>query len=212
MRQIFFRARYRTFVVPLIVILNALIFFLWHIPSENMQHIMNENFLISYDALKSGRFWTLLTSEFSHNAFFHIFLNMYILMSFGSAVESVLGPKSFLKFYLTAAIVASLSHALASAYFLGAPELPALGASGAIAGVILVFSLVFPREKVFLLGFIPMPALVGALLFIGLDIWGLVEQAGGSGLPIGHGAHLGGAFTGVLYYLFFLRDSLRSIS
>ncbi len=47
--------------------------------------------------------------------------------------------------------------------------------------------------------------MVGAFLFIGLDVWGLVAQSGGGGLPIGHGAHLGGAITGIIYYLLFLK-------
>jgi hypothetical protein len=52
---------------------------------------------------------------------------------------------------------------------------------------------------------VPLPAIVGALAFIGLDVWGLIAQAEGGGLPIGHGAHLGGAFAGILYYVLFLR-------
>lgn len=166
---------------------------------------MEQNFLVSWDALAQGRFSTLLTSVFSHYAFFHIFINMYVLMSFGSIVESAIGWKSFFKFYLIAGVLSSLSHAVCSAFLLGSPELPALGASGAVAGVVLVFSFLFPREKIYLLGFVPMPAIMGALAFVGLDIWGLVAQAGGSGLPIGHGAHLGGAFTGTVYYFLFLR-------
>lgn len=67
----------------------------------------------------------------------------------------------------------------------------------------------FPREKILLFGIIPLPAIVGALAFIGLDIWGVVAQAGGGGLPIGHGAHLGGAITGIIYYLLYLRPRLK---
>ncbi len=50
-----------------------------------------------------------------------------------------------------------------------------------------------------------MPALFGAFLFVGLDIIGLIAQSGGGGLPIGHGAHLGGAATGALYYWIVIR-------
>ena len=50
-----------------------------------------------------------------------------------------------------------------------------------------------------------MAAIIGALLFVGLDAAGLVWQVEGGGLPIGHGAHLGGAATGVLYYLLVIR-------
>jgi membrane associated rhomboid family serine protease len=96
-------------------------------------------------------------------------------------------------------------HAVTCAYLLGQPELPALGASGAVAAVILTFSLLYPHEKILLFGIIPVPALIGAMLFVGLDIWGLFAQSTSGGLPIGHGAHLGGAFIGLVYYFLFLK-------
>jgi membrane associated rhomboid family serine protease len=166
---------------------------------------MLNNFLVSWNALVEGRYWTLLTSEFSHIAFLHIFLNMYVLVMFGSIVEIVIGSRRFLAFYLVAAVIASISHAAVSAFLLHKPDLPALGASGAISGVVLVFCFLFPRAKLLLFGIIPMPAIVGAVLFVGIDAVGLYAQTEGGGLPIGHGAHLGGAATGILYYLFFLR-------
>jgi membrane associated rhomboid family serine protease len=141
--------------------------------------------------------------------FLHFFLNMYVLNSFGPIVERVIGPRSFMRFYLVAGIISSLAHSLTCLFFMKEPSLPALGASGSIAGVILLFSLLYPKEKILILGLIPIPALFGALLIVGLDIWGLIEQAGGHGLPIGHGAHLGGAFTGLFYFLFILRPRLR---
>ena len=49
--------------------------------------------------------------------------------------------------------------------------------------------------------------MVGAILFVGLDVWGVIAQAGGGGLPIGHGAHLGGALAGLIYY-FVLRAQM----
>jgi membrane associated rhomboid family serine protease len=72
-----------------------------------------------------------------------------------------------------------------------------------------LFSLIFKKEKIYLLGFIPMPALVGALVFVGLDLWGLFAQAKGGGLPIGHGAHLGGAFAGLIFYLIYARPRME---
>ena len=105
--------------------------------------------------------------------------------------------------------MSSLGHSWVSAVFIGEPEMGALGASGPIAGVVLLFSLMYPREKILLFGIIPLPALIGALAFIGMDIWGLVAQVEGGGLPIGHGAHLGGAFTGILYYFLKVRPRLH---
>lgn len=153
-----------------------------------------------------GRVWTLITSVFSHTMFFHIFLNMYAFFGFGVVLENVMGPKRFLRFYLISGIIASLSHASVSAFLIHDPTLPALGASGAVSGVILLFSLMFPQEKILLMGFIPIPAIFASFLIIGLDVWGLVEQTRGGTLPIGHGAHLGGAFYGLVYYLIAVRS------
>lgn len=173
---------------------------------------MEENFLVSWSALLEGRWWTLITSVFSHTLFMHILLNMMVLSNFGPLLERVLGRRRFLFFYLSAGVISSLSHALVSTFLLGAPDLPALGASGAISGLVLLFCLLFPREKILILGLIPLPAIVGALAFVALDLWGLVAQVGGGGLPIGHGAHLGGALAGLVYYFTFIRNRLSRYS
>lgn len=199
------------YTIRIIILINIFVFLAWHLPvGFNTPEFMVENFLVSWDSIQSGRYWTLLTSVFSHNMFLHIFINMYVLHSFGTIVAKTISVRRFLYFYFVAGIFSSFCHAAVSAFILGQPDLPALGASGAIAGLILLFSLLYPKEKILLLGIIPMPAIVGALAFIGLDLWGLVAQAGGHGLPIGHGAHLGGAFAGIIYY-FYLRNKMRSM-
>lgn len=190
----------RVFVVKFIIALNIVVFLLWKTPSEDVFLFMAQNFLVSWDALAQGRIWTLVTSVFSHNLLFHLLINMFVLQSFGRVLEMHFNARSFLKFYLLAGIIASLSHALVSAWILGRPDLPALGASGAVAGVMMLFSLMYPRERILIFAIIPVPALWGAFAFVALDIWGLVAQSSGGGLPIGHGAHLGGAFTGAVYY------------
>lgn len=192
------------FVVPILVFLNLVVFALWQVLGPRSE-FMALNFLVSLAHLMAGRVWTLLLSEFSHASTLHLALNMIALWSFGRHLERALGPFRFLGFYLAAACASSLSHSLLSAFLLGEPGLPALGASGAVSGVILVFSLLFPRERILLFAVIPVPAIVGALLLVGLDLWGLYAQAHGGTLPIGHGAHLGGAITGFLYYWFRLR-------
>ncbi len=190
-------------VVLVFLAINTGVFVLWLILGPSP--FMIDNFLISWDALVAGRYWTLLTSEFSHLLVWHFLLNMFVLANFGIIVEYVIGSARFLGFYLVAAVISSLSHAVVSAFVLGQPETPALGASGAISGVILLFSLLFPRARLLFLFFIPMPAWFAVVLFVGLDVVGLIAQTEGSGLPIGHGAHLGGAATGVLYYLLVIR-------
>jgi membrane associated rhomboid family serine protease len=201
----------RAKIVSLIISANLAIFALWFSASFGYMdpEFLERNFLVSWTALADGRWWTLLTSAFSHILTFHIFLNMYALMGFGPIIEGTLGSMRFLRFYLLASVVSSAAHAAVSAQLVGNPDLPALGASGAVSGVILLFSLLYPTQKILIMGIIPVPAFFGSILIIGLDLWGLWAQAGGGGLPIGHGAHLGGAFTGAAYYLFSLRPQIK---
>lgn len=184
-----------------IISLNIIVFLLWFLIPE----IMINNFLVSWDSVTSGRIWTLITSVFSHNMFFHIFINMYAFYGFGMVMERVLGKKRFLRFYLISGVVASLAHCIVSYGLMGEPELPALGASGAVSAVIMLFSIMFPHEKILLLGLLPMPAMTAAFLFVGLDVWGLISQTQGGDLPIGHGAHLGGSLFAVIYYFIFIK-------
>ena len=88
--------------------------------------------------------WTpFLTNIFLHGGWLHLILNMWTLWIFGPAVEDRLGPGRFTLFYLFCGIAASLAHALAN------PDsvIPALGASGAIAGVIGAYARMFPAAK-----------------------------------------------------------------
>jgi membrane associated rhomboid family serine protease len=195
-------------VVPFFIFINVCVFILWHWRYFSIE-FMAENFLVSWEHLDAGLYWTLITSVFSHNMLLHIFINMYVLFNFGTLVEYVLGARVFTAFYLVAGVVSSAAHALTSKFIIGSPELPALGASGSIAGIVLLYSLLFPREKILIFGLVPVPAIFGAIAFIAIDVWGLIEQSGGGGLPIGHGAHLGGAVSGILFYLLFMRRRVR---
>lgn len=187
-------------VVRAILAINVVVFFLWatQMPSSSF---LTENFLVSWDHLTEGRVWVLLTSVFSHNLMFHLLVNVIVLLSFGRPMELLMGRGRFLRFFLLAGLVASLAHALTSQFLLDRPELSALGASGALAGVLMLFSFSFPKAKVLLFFFIPLPAIVAALAFIAIDVWGLIAQIGGGTLPIGHGAHLGGGLVGIAYHL-----------
>jgi membrane associated rhomboid family serine protease len=192
-------------MVTAIMVANAVVFLLWmSLPVPAMAG----HFLVSWDHLADGRVWVLLTAVFSHTLLFHLLINMIVLLSFGPPLERLMGSARFLGFYLVAGIIGSLAHAVVSNYLIGRPGQSALGASSAIAGVLLLFAFVFPKARVLLFFVIPLPALAAALLFVGIDIWGLVMQVEGEGLPIGHGAHLGGALTGLVYFLV-RREALR---
>jgi rhomboid-like protein len=195
--------RQRPWLVRIIIAVNIAVFLAWHF--SGMERFMADNFLVSWESLAEGRWWSALGSVFSHISTLHLFVNMFVLLSFGSLLEIVLGHRRFLVFYLLAGLLASFTHSLVSAYILHSPGTPALGASGAIAGLVLVFALLFPKERILIFGIIPVPALWGAIFAVALDLWGVFAQSRGGGLPIGHGAHLGGALAGLIYYFGWLR-------
>ena len=170
---------------------------------------MAANFLVSTTHLLQGYWWTLITAAFSHIEFWHIALNMFVLWSFGIILEKLWGTWTFVVFYLVAAVVASATHCFVSSVLMGNPDINALGASGAVSGLLLAFALLFPKHRILVFGVIPVPALIGALAFVAIDLWGLFAQTRGGGIGIGHGAHLGGALCGFLFWVSYLRTRFK---
>lgn len=187
--------------LTIILTLNILVFLAWTLASSDEQYIfLINNFLVSWNSVMMGRPWTLLTSVFSHATFFHLLFNMLALTSFSNVMLAVLGRLNYSLFYLIAGVAGSLAHILTSTFLMQDPSMNALGASGAVSGIVLLFSLLFPEQKLLIMGLIPIRAIWGAILLISLDTWGLITQTQGGGLGIGHGAHLGGALIGILYF------------
>jgi len=197
--------------VPVTIGIDVLVFLAWQVARTlpAVHTFMVVNFLVSPVHLQHGLFWTLLTSVFSHAELWHIAVNMIVLYSFGSVLERLWGTRDFTVFYLIAGVLASVTHCATSLWLLGRPNISALGASGAISGLLMAYALLFPKQKILVMGIIPVPAAAGVLAFVGFDVWGLVAQSHGGGFPIGHGAHLGGAAAGALLYFVFIRPRLR---
>lgn len=195
-----------------LVAINLLVFVAWQASrlSPQLYEFMSYNFVISIAHLLNGRVWTLVTAAVSQMAFIHLLFNMMVLYSFGPVIERLLGSRRFVWFYLGAAAFSSLCHCVTT-LLLHRGAVPALGASGVMTGLLLIFALLFPRQTILIFGVIPVPALVGVLGFVGLDIWGLVAQSQGHGLPIGHGAHLGGTLFGALIYFGYIRPKRRQL-
>jgi rhomboid-like protein len=160
-------------VVPAIIGVNLLVYLAWQLADEGsaLWTALARNFLVSTNRLDHGMWWTLLSSAFSHMDLWHLGVNMIVLWSFGSVLERLWGLRLFSTFYLAAAAVASASHCLVSSLVLGNGQIAALGASGAVSGLLLAFALQFPRHKILIFGLIPVPALAGALFFVAIDIW-----------------------------------------
>src|SRR6185295_5101029 len=139
-----------------LVALNVAVFVLWHTVGRSpaWRAWFAANFLVSVGSI--GRPWTLLLAEFSHIDPVHLLFNMVALWSFGRAVESVLGPRRLLSLYVMGGVLASLGHVVYGLVVHSAA--PALGASGAVSAIAVVFACMFPRARLYLNFFIPLPA------------------------------------------------------
>lgn len=198
-------------VVTVTIGINIAVFLIWQLGPENASvgEVMIRNFLTSWDGLLGGRVWTLVTSAYSHFDLWHLVINMFVLWNFGVVLERQWGRQRFLTFYLVCSVVGSLAHCLTSAWLIGSPERGALGASGAVCGVLMAFALQYPKARILLFGIVPVPALICVIGMAGFDIWGLINQTRGGGFGIGHAAHLGGALAGALLWFNLVKKHLR---
>ena len=146
--------------------------------------------------------WQFLTAGFTHSpanvgpGIWHIAGNMLVLFFLGRSVEDRYGPREFLRIYLATLVFANVAWCLVTMLTFG-PNGPGIyGASGAIAGIVVLFAFNFPNVTVLLFFVIPMPAWLCGVLIVGYDIYGAVK--GGS--EVAYVAHVAGAAFALLYY------------
>jgi len=184
-----------------LILINVFIFIFLLVILQGQLFVENgfvtKNVAISLENIQDLKIWTFLTSMFMHAGFFHLFANMVSLLFIGSLVEKILGPKRFLWFYLISGLFAGILFI--SAELIINSGLPAVGASGALFGLVGILVLMTPNLPVYLM-FIPIPIKMkyagpGILLVL----W-LISIAGN--VPIGNTAHLGGLLTGIFYGLY----------
>lgn len=144
---------------------------------------------------KHRQYDRLVTYGFIHGDFMHLLFNMITLFFFGQQIEQlmarVMGVWVYPLFYLSALVVSILPTYLKNQKN---PNYLSLGASGAVSAVLFAFVLLAPWSTIGVM-FIPMPAIVFAVLYVGYSIW--MDRRGGD--RINHSAHLAGAAYGVLF-------------
>ncbi len=204
MAQVYSVPRRRSFfsslsVTLIIVLINVAAFILFSILlSANPKFI--DFIALKPDNILHGQYlWTFITSMFMHANFFHIFANMLSLFFIGGLTERILGRKRYLYFYLAAGLFAGLLFVASTFIFPGELSAYAVGASGAIFGLLGLLMLLTPNLPVYLM-FIPIPikmkyAAPGMLIVL----W-LISIAGN--VSIGNTAHLGGFILGIFYGLY----------
>ena len=188
------------FVTYTIIGINSLVFIYQYLilPPESLGHIISTYALTP----ATPSVITLFTSMFMHGGLMHIIFNMWFLWIFGDNIESVLGHKRYVLFYLLCGVGAALAQIQINT----GSQIPMVGASGAIAGVLGAYLIRFPRATVHVLviliifiTFIRVPAMVVigiwflSNLTAGLGTLG-IEETGGTAWF----AHLGGFVSGVV--------------
>lgn len=167
-----------------------------------------EDFLYSYaliprEVVSGMAVYTLFTSMFLHGGVMHIFGNMLYLHIFGNNVEDIMGKMRFLVFYLLSGLTASAMQIFVNPY----SDIPNLGASGAIAGVLGGYLVAFPRARVhcivifgFFIKWVVLPAIVVLFFWFVLQLLsglGSLSYSSDSG-GVAYFAHIGGFLAGIL--------------
>lgn len=143
---------------------------------------------------QKGEYYRFITAGFVHAGLGHLAFNMITLFFFGPLLEAILGPTGFLVLYFGAEIAA---HGLTYAMHHNDPQYAAVGASGAISGVVFAFCLFFPLENLYLFFALPIPAILFAFGYVFGSVYAMQQNQAMRG-GIAHEAHVGGAVAGVL--------------
>jgi membrane associated rhomboid family serine protease len=144
---------------------------------------------------------TLFTAMFMHGGWAHLLGNMLYLWIFGDNLEDRLGHGRYLLFYLLTGLLASLAHVFASVLISDNLQIPSLGASGAIAGVLGGYLVLFPKRRITVLAF---RVVTQVNAFIAVGLWFVLQLVGGLGTLSGssdgvaYAAHIGGFIAGLV--------------
>jgi len=165
-----------------------------------VQMFVGRNFLytfglVPYQVVRNLWLWQIFTHMFLHGGLFHLLINLFVLWMFGKPIERTWGTISFLKYYFTCGLGAGIFILVTSLN----SRIPAVGASGAIYGILVAFAMLYPDSIIYLYFLFPIKAkhfaiLIGAIAFLG----GI--SAGRSN--IAHFGHLGGLLVGYVYLKF----------
>lgn len=208
-------------VVLLLIVLNALVFVHeFQLGAEDLPELLARFALVPAEVplrwpeflAAPAHYGTYLSSIFLHGGLLHLLGNLWTLWIFGDNVEDRMGHGRFLAFYLLCGAVAGATHV----WFSPGSEVPTIGASGAISGVMGAYLFLFPRAKVITVIpvlFYPLFVELRAYLFLGL--WFAAQLVSGflslreteAAEGIAFLAHVGGFAAGMALHVFFKRRS-----
>lgn len=186
------------------------------VPEEHIQELMSRCRvdvvaewlqLETTKVVQQGQIWRLLTCAFCHDreSVLHIVFNMVFLFWFGKTLERMYGSREFLLFYLVAAVASSVAYV--GLDLVTGEIAPAIGASGAVLAVVMLYAMHFPRERIFLFFVFPIEIRWLVLMYVVFDLYPVLLALAGDRYfdGVAHAAHLGGLAFGYLYWRWNLR-------
>ena len=151
--------------------------------------------LLPYDPVPEP--FTLITYQFLHGGWWHLISNMLFLWVFADNIEDAFGHVAFAMFYLLCGVAGGLVHVLMAP----ASNVPLIGASGAVSGIIGGYVMLFPKARVWILLFMRLPLRIGAIWVLGgwflLQLVSLVLSSGDGEVQVAWWAHIGGFLAGL---------------
>jgi membrane associated rhomboid family serine protease len=207
--------RIQPIVTWALIVANVLIYFYQSTlgPQEHWRFL--SQWAVTPGVVSTGEdLHTLITSAFLHGSWFHLGSNMLFLWIFGDNVEDVMGHVKYLLFYLLTAVAAGLAQVMVDMN----SEIPMVGASGAVSGLLAAYIVMFPHGKIrtlIIFGIFITMTMIPAWIMIGYWIFlqvisglGSLSTIGDQGGGVAFFAHIGGFVAGLVLVWFF-RDKRR---
>lgn len=204
-----------TWVTYAIIIICFIVFILTLDPSGTVlnsnSYIVQQMWFSPYDFFHGQNLYTLITAAFLHGDWVHIISNMYFLWVFGDDAEDIMGHVTFIIFYLFCAVVASVFYALVTAVTFGISGIPtdiaAVGASGAIFGVMAAYAVFLPNRTLMLPGMGRVTAKVYVIFYAIMETVYTIVAATNPADNVAHAAHVGGFLAGIFFVYAFKKLS-----
>ena len=213
-------------ITRILIIVNVVVFFFVLLPeffegnflssllgmseSVSLNNVVLRYGMYPYEVLRGEKLYTLFTSMFLHADIWHIGGNMLFLYVFGDNVEAAFGHGRYFVFYFLSGVAANITFILGQLFSTGVETLltGAIGASGAIAGVLGAYVILYPKARVLTLIFIgwvfiiPIPAVFFlGYWFIYQLLYGLLTLGAEALTGIAYWAHIGGFIAGIFFGL-----------
>jgi membrane associated rhomboid family serine protease len=177
-----------------LILVNVVVFVLDFLAGPTVHSALMAFFALTAEgAVKNFLVWQIFTYMFLHGGFTHLLFNMLTLWFFGTQLERDWGTRRFLKYYFLCGMAAGVCVLVAN---LLTRDVPTIGASGAIFGVLVAFAVLYPNQTVLMNFLFPIKAKYMVMIYAGIELL-LTIRPGQSGISTI--AHLGGMAFGFVY-------------